>query len=80
MCTASNTMTFVSKESDFPKSGDLSLSSNYRPISLLSNLEKVFERLIFKHIYNHLQSGFTFGDSTINQLTFMYDTFCNALD
>ena len=75
--------------SPVPKSGDLSLSSNYRPISLLSNLDKVFERLIFKHIYNHLrdnniltvyQSGFTPGDSTINQLTYMYDTFCSALD
>ena len=75
--------------SPVPKSGDLSLTSNYRPISLLSNLDKVFERSIFKHIYNHLrdnsiltsyQSGFTPGDSTINQLTYMYDTFCNALD
>ena len=60
-------------------------------ISLLSNFDKVFERLIFKHtcIYNRLrdnniltvyQSGFTPGDTTINQLTYMYDTFCSALD
>ena len=77
------------KEAYVPKSGDLSLSSNYRPISLLSNLDKFFERVIFKHIYNHLrdnniltgyQSGFTPGDSTINQLTYMYDTFCSAMD
>ena len=75
--------------SPVPKGGDLSLSSNYRPIFLLSNLDKIFERAIFKHIYNHLrdnsiltayQSGFTPGDSTINQLTYMYDTFCSALD
>ncbi|MEW8542945.1 MAG: endonuclease/exonuclease/phosphatase family protein, partial [Candidatus Thiodiazotropha sp.] len=58
-----------------PKSGDLSLVSNYRPIALLSNIDKVFERVVFKHLYNHLhensilttyQSGFTPGDSTIN--------------
>ena len=75
--------------SPVPKGGDLSLSSNYRPISLLSNLDKILERAIFKYIYNHLrdnsiltayQSGFTPGDSTINQLTYMYDTFCSALD
>ena len=57
-----------------PKSGDLSLVSNYRPIALLSNIDKVFERAVFKHLYNHLlensilkpyQSGFTPGDSTI---------------
>ena len=72
-----------------PKSGDLSLVSNYRPIALLSNRDKVFERAVFKHLYNHLlensiltpfQYGFTPGDSTINQMTFLYDSFCEALD
>ena len=43
--------------SPVPKGGDLSLSSNYRPISLLSNLDKIFERAIFKHIYNHLRDN-----------------------
>ena len=75
--------------SPVPKKGDLSLVNNYRPISLLSSEAKVFERLIFKHLYNHtrdnnlltsLQSGFIPGDSTINQLTFLYNTFCQALD
>lgn len=71
------------------KKGDASLPSNYRPISLLNTVEKVFERLIFKHVYNHLrdnrfltpvQSGFVPGDSTVNQLVSIYDTFCKALD
>ena len=35
------------------KGGDPSEISNYRPISLLSNLDKAFERLIFKDVYNH---------------------------
>ena len=69
--------------------GDASNVCNYRPISLLSNLHKVFERLVFKHLFNHLrdnniltsfQSGFIPGDSTTNQLTFLYNTFCQALD
>ena len=55
----------------------------------MSNLDKVFERLVFKHLFNHLrdnniltsfQSGFIPGDSTTNQLTFLYNTFCQALD
>ena len=47
--------------------GDTSLPSNYRPISLISCVGKVMERIICKHVYNHLvhnkliyqyQSGF----------------------
>lgn len=34
------------------KKGDPSQANNNRPISLLSNIEKVFERLVFKRIYN----------------------------
>ncbi|MCG8078294.1 MAG: hypothetical protein JAY75_18895, partial [Candidatus Thiodiazotropha taylori] len=71
------------------KGGDPAMASNYRPISLLSNLEKSLERLVFKHLYNHFrdnniitafQSGFISGDSTVNQLTYLYNTFCQALD
>ena len=71
------------------KGGDPAVPSNYRPISLLSNLDKALERLVFKYLYNHfldnniltsLQSGFRPGDSTVNQLTYLYDTFCHALD
>ena len=72
-----------------PKKGDLSVVSNHRPISLLNSEDKVLERLVFKHFYNHLrdnnilsslQSGFIPGDSTINQLTYLYNVFCQALD
>ena len=71
------------------KKGDPSSPSNYRPISLLNTIEKVFERIVFKHVFNHLrdtqfftphQSGFLPGDSTVNQLTYLYDMFCKALD
>ena len=36
------------------KSGDSAITSNYRPVSLLNTMEKVFERIIFKHVFNHL--------------------------
>ena len=71
------------------KKDERSLVNNYRPISLLNAEVKVFERLIFKHLFNHLQensfltslqSGFMPGDSTVNQLTFLYNIFCQALD
>ncbi|XP_060568897.1 uncharacterized protein LOC132727429, partial [Ruditapes philippinarum] len=71
------------------KKGDTSLPNNYRPISLLNTTEKVFERLVLKHIFNFLkvnnflstaQSGFIPGDSTVNQLAFIYDTLCRSLD
>ena len=75
--------------SPIPKNDNTALPSNYRPISLLSNIDKAFEKCIFKHVYNHLhvnniltpyQSGFIPGDSTTNQLTFLYNTFSEALD
>ena len=37
--------------------GDASNVCNYRPISLLSNLDKVSERLVFKHLFNHLRDN-----------------------
>ena len=71
------------------KKGNKSDFSNYRPISLLSIVSKVCEKLIFKNVYNYVkdhmlitlhQSGFTAGDSTVHQLLYLYDTFCKALD
>ena len=60
-----------------------------RPVSLLSSIGKVMEKIIHKHMFNYfndhsiitcLQSGFVPGDSTVNQLVDIYNTFCNALD
>ena len=57
------------------KKGDRSLVCNYRPISLVSCVGKPFERVIFKHVYNHMitnsliyqyQSGFLPGHSTVH--------------
>lgn len=46
-----------SNVSPIDKSGDKSSTSNYRPITLLCNPEKFFERVVFKHLYNHLQDN-----------------------
>ena len=63
--------------------------SNYRPISLLSTVRKAIKKIVHKHIVNFFQenhvittlkSGFVPGDSTVNQLTDLYNTFCQALD
>ena len=71
------------------KKGPKELSSNYRPISLLSSVGKLMERLIYKHIYNHFisknliyekQSGFLTGHSTVYQLIDIFHQICQGID
>ena len=71
------------------KKNDPSDPSNYRPISLLSAVGKVLEKLVHKYVFNFfhdneiittLQSAFVPGDSTVNQLIDIYNTFLKALD
>ena len=59
------------------KKGDKSEAGNYRPVPLISCIGKAFERVIFKHVYNHIadnnllykyQSGFLPGHSTVHHL------------
>ena len=63
------------------KKNDFANMSNYRPVSLLSTLWKVTEKIFFTHVYNYLvdhalitqyQSGFLPGVSTDSQLTELY--------
>ena len=67
------------------KKGDKSDPSNYIPISLLSCVGKVFERVMYKYIYNFMldnsliykyQSGFCHGHSTVHQLVEIYHNIC----
>ena len=71
------------------KNGDRSLTSNYRPVALLSTVSKVFEKVVYKSIFNFLienalmykfQSGFLPGHSTTHQLIELVDNILQALD
>ena len=50
------------------KKGERSVPSNYRPISLLNTIEKVFERIIFKHVFNFLE--ILISSLLLNQVSF----------
>ncbi|MCG8097314.1 MAG: hypothetical protein JAZ17_27465 [Candidatus Thiodiazotropha endolucinida] len=72
-----------------PKKGDNSDPSTFRPVSLLSNVGKLQERIAFKHIYNFLhendllykyQSGFLPNHSTTFQLIDIYHHICQTFD
>lgn len=73
----------------FKRKGSPSQPTNYRPISLLPCLSKVFERLVFKQIYQHLinnrllsetQSGYRPSHSTQLQLIYLSHKLYEALD
>ena len=68
------------------KSGDRSSISNYRPISLLCNVSKVLEHIIFNKIIHHItisisptQFGFLQRRSTIQQLILFLNDIHNAV-
>lgn len=71
------------------KKDDPSITSTYRPVSLLSCISKIFERIIFKHVYNHLhsqnlfykyQAGFLPGHSTTYLLLEIYHSNVKSID
>lgn len=71
------------------KKGDYSCPSNYRPVSLLSGVGKLQERIVFKHMHNFLnennllykyQSGFLPNHSTTFQLIDIYHHICQTFD
>ena len=73
----------------FKNKGSSSSVSNYRPISLLSCLSKVLEKLVFKKIYEHLtdhdlltqkQSGYRPKHSTQLQLMFLSHNLYKSID
>ena len=71
------------------KKSNRSLCTNYRPISLLNITAKICEKVIFKHLFNYIntnklitchQSEFMPGDSTVNQLAYLYHVFSKAIN
>ena len=71
------------------KSGDREEVGNYRPISLLSNISKILERVVFTHLYEFFEknnllspknSGFKKRDNTISQLLHIIHKIHQGLD
>jgi len=71
------------------KKNESFLKENYRPISLLSCISKVFERIVFNDLYSFCianniltpkNSGFKLLDSTVYQLIHIVDKIHKGLD
>ena len=71
------------------KQGDKQYVNNYRPVSLLPEFGKIFEKLIFNEIYSFLerekllstnQSGFRPSDSCVNQLLIITHEIFSSFD
>ena len=69
------------------KKGDKTNIGNYRPISLLCNFSKIFETIVYKHIYSGvkmyispLQHGFIDRRSTITNLVCFTQFTAEAID
>ena len=73
----------------FKNKGSPSSPTNYRPISLLSCISKILEKIVFRKIYSHItehqlltdkQSGYRPEHSTQIQLTYLTHKIYEALD
>ena len=73
----------------FKRKGSPSQINNYRPISLLPCFSKIFGKIIFSHIYNHItensllsdrQSGYRPGHNTQLQLCYLTEKLYKSLD
>ena len=73
----------------FKNVGEMSIAKNYHPVSLLSVVSKVFEKIINKRIVDHLercglfsdfQYGFRSSRSTADLLTVVSDRIARAFN
>ena len=71
------------------KAGERNDPNNYRPISVLSTISRVFEKLVYEQIYNYLiknnildtrQSGFRSLHSTVTALLDLTNQWCFNID
>ena len=71
------------------KGGDKTLQGNYRPISLLSNVNKIFEKVLYSRLYpflekssiiNSNQFGFRQGFSTSMAISHFYENILCSYD
>jgi hypothetical protein len=75
--------------SPIPKISNPKSKTNFRPISLLSCMSKVMERIIFEEMYQYFMdnnlliienSGFKKGDGTVNQLIHIVHNIYKGID
>ena len=73
----------------FKNAGERSLAKNYRPVSLLSAVSKIFEKLVNNRLVDHLENGGLFSNfqysfrspgSTADLLTVVLDVTPRALN
>ena len=71
------------------KQGDQAFVNNYRPVSLLCCISKVFEKIVYNVLYNYCtnnnllstkNSGFKKGDGTVNRLLYITEKIHQAMD
>ena len=71
------------------KNGSHSLTTNYRPISILSSFSNIFEKCIYKRLYKYLTSknilshdqfGFQQGHSTTLAVTDIYNKILHSIE
>ncbi|CAH2095709.1 unnamed protein product [Euphydryas editha] len=69
------------------KKGSKSLIANYRPISILNTIAKLFEKVVYEDIYSIIakgiprtQHGFLRGRSTLSNLTLFSDFILKAME
>jgi hypothetical protein len=71
------------------KKGDKSDTSNYRPISLLTSISEIFEKIIYNRLYQHIQCnhvlakeqfGFRHALSTDDAFYYLINNILNALN
>ena len=79
----------VSKVTSVDKGGELTDPSNFRPISTLSALTQIFEKLVYKQLINYIekhdilfqfQFGFRKGHSTAQAVSEIADNLREAID
>ena len=79
----------IARVTPIHKDGSRQIVGNYRPISVLPIISKIFEKEIFQQLYKHMnennliskfQFGFRPGYSTLSALIHMCDIWYNNLD
>ena len=79
----------ITRVTPLPKTGNSKLVSNYRPISLLSLLSKLIEKIVHNRIYNYLdnfdlldhrQGGFRPKHSTVKKSSYFVNDLYSAMN